>query len=549
MVGITPVPYKKLLPLAIIYFIEAFTFTNIFSYVGFMVVGFGLTDDSDEAGYYAGYIGSTFSIAGFLSSFWWGRISDRYGRRPVLLFGCVGGLLSSIMFGFSTSLEMAIAARFMAGILNGNVGVVKGYAADICDKTNQVKGVGVMQLGWGLGGILGPLFGGILSKPCTSYSFCSEDSLLGKFPYLLPNLMSCVASVAAIVSLCIYLPREEPKRPPKKVEMEDYKKLNASEFSVDETEPDLESDVGDDDTAHLETGMKARDRMIAKTQKPGVKWCFGRIEKGSIFRNKIAMLSVISYCVLGASFTMYDEAFPLFALTEGAKGGIGATSQDIGIIGALNGGMAVFTQLILFYPIATRLGFVRLFRLGLLMGALLFFNYPMLNLFLSNRVGLWAGISFLTLCKVLTGQFAFSAATAIISNSCPLTQVGAINGFAQSLVGLLRAFSPAIAGNVLAWGFTNSYGFPLNQYLVFILMSLFLTVGLAMAMRLPRSLDYPYEDPLLGPVSVLKSVNGESDKGTDSTPTSPEMPRPVKANGYAHLEEDTDNDEDAFSVT
>lgn len=47
----TPVPYKKLLPLAIIYFIEAFVFTNIFSYVGYMVYDFHLTDDPDKVGY------------------------------------------------------------------------------------------------------------------------------------------------------------------------------------------------------------------------------------------------------------------------------------------------------------------------------------------------------------------------------------------------------------------------------------------------------------------------------------------------------------------
>jgi hypothetical protein len=50
----TPVPYRKLLPLAIIQFLEAFTFTNIFSYVGFMVYDFNLTDDPDKVGYEEG---------------------------------------------------------------------------------------------------------------------------------------------------------------------------------------------------------------------------------------------------------------------------------------------------------------------------------------------------------------------------------------------------------------------------------------------------------------------------------------------------------------
>lgn len=213
----TPVPYRKLLPLAVIQFVEAFTFTNIFSYVGFMVWDFHLTDDPDQVGYYAGYLGSVFSVASFLSSFWWGRLSDRWGRRPVLLFGCVGGIISSALFGFSKNLTMALVARFLAGALNGNIGVVKGYAADICDKTNQVKGIGVMQLFWGLGGILGPLFGGVLSRPCQNYKgLCSNDSLFGQFPYLVPNLFSCLVGVIALVLLIICLPKEEPRRQGKK---------------------------------------------------------------------------------------------------------------------------------------------------------------------------------------------------------------------------------------------------------------------------------------------------------------------------------------------
>lgn len=499
MITPTPVPYKKLMPLAVIQFLEAFTFTNIFSYVGFMVYDFHLTDDPDQVGYYAGYLGSVFSVASFLSSFWWGRLSDRYGRRPVLLFGCVGGILSSALFGFSKNLTMALVARFAAGALNGNIGVVKGYAADICDKTNQVKGVGVMQLFWGLGGILGPLFGGVLSKPCDNYKgLCSSDSLFGKFPYLLPNLFSCLVGVIALVLLFICLPKEEPKRKVKKVEMEDMKKLNATEFSIEESDPDLDSDVSFDDEngTHLEKGIKDRDRLLKMSYKRTFfERIFGKIEKDSIFRNKIAMLSVISYCILGASFTMFDEAFPLFALSETEAGGLNSSSTDIGFIGAINGVSAVVIQLVIFYPLATRLGFVRLYRLGLFMGAVIFVNYPSLHFFLGNKIGLWAAISVITFLKVCTGQFAFSAVTAIISNTCPLTQVGAINGFAMSLVAFPRAFSPAVAGNLLAWGFSNGHGFPLNQYLIFIVISCCMGTSFLLATRLPRSLDYPFEDP------------------------------------------------------
>lgn len=494
----TPVPYRKLLPLAVIQFVEAFTFTNIFSYVGFMVWDFHLTDDPDQVGYYAGYLGSVFSVASFLSSFWWGRLSDRWGRRPVLLFGCVGGIISSALFGFSKNLTMALVARFLAGALNGNIGVVKGYAADICDKTNQVKGIGVMQLFWGLGGILGPLFGGVLSRPCQNYKgLCSNDSLFGQFPYLVPNLFSCLVGVIALVLLIICLPKEEPRRQGKKVEMEDMKKLNADEFSIDESDPDLDSEVSFDDEngAHLEKGIKDRDRLFGISHKRTfIERIIAKIDKDSVFRNKPAMLSVIAYCILGAAFTMFDEAFPLFALSESEAGGLSASSTDIGIIGAINGLSAVLIQLVIFYPLATRLGFVRLFRLGLFMGTIIFVNYPSTHFFLGNKVTLWASLATITFLKVCVGQFSFSAVSAMISNTTPLSQVGTINGFAMSCVALPRAFSPAIAGNLLAWGFSNGLGFPFNQYLIFVVISCSLGIAFLLSLRLPRSLDYPLED-------------------------------------------------------
>jgi len=249
--------------------------------------------------------------------------------------------------------------------------------------------------------------------------------------------------------------------------------------------------------AYLEKGIQDRERLLGQSYKLGIfERLFGKIEKNSIFRNKIAMWSVISYCILGACFTMFDEAFPLFALAETSSGGLSASSKDIGIIGAMNGISAVILQLVIFYPLATRLGFVRLYRLGLAMGALAFFNFPSLHFFLGNKVLLWAGLAVSTFIKVCVGQFAFSSASAIISNSCPLTQVGAINGFAQSLVAFPRAFSPALAGNLLAWGFSNGIGFPFNQYLIFIAISVFMATSLLITFRLPRTLDYPYEPPV-----------------------------------------------------
>jgi len=515
----TPVPYRIILPLAVIYFIDAFCFTSLFSYVGFMVWDFHLTEDEDEVGFYAGYIGSCFSFAQFLSSFWWGRLSDRYGRKPILLIGSFGSLLSTCFFGFSTNLWMAIITRSASGILNGNVGVVKSYAADVCDKTNQVKSFSIMQLFWGMGNILGPLVGGLASRPCTTYNICSETSLFGRYPYLLPNMVPAVISAIGIVLLWYGLPNVEARKP-KYVEL---KEANSSpDFSISEeseTAP-LEGEAnqstsssGDSDSTDGADGAddvsgdlvqsKPKQSFVSKLLSPFKKSPkeYRKLDKdtksgihNSVFKNRLAIACCVLYSILGAAYTMYDEAFPLWAMASVEKGGIAATTKTIGLIGTINGVSAVLLQLTVFAPLAQKLGFVNLLRVGTVVGALLMANFPILNIFYDKPVEMWAIMVVFVFLKVSAGQFAFTAVSCIISNSTPLSQVGSANGFGQSLVALTRAISPAVAGTLLSWGFASSRGFPLNQYGVFLVMSFLMATIAVGSFFLPRSLDHPFED-------------------------------------------------------
>jgi len=81
----TPLPYKKLFIVFSILFCEAFTGGSIFPYVGFMIRDFKLTDDEEKIGYYAGVLASSYFVAQLFSSYMWGYLSDKYGRRPIIL--------------------------------------------------------------------------------------------------------------------------------------------------------------------------------------------------------------------------------------------------------------------------------------------------------------------------------------------------------------------------------------------------------------------------------------------------------------------------------
>jgi DHA1 family tetracycline resistance protein-like MFS transporter len=93
-----------------------------------------------------------------------GRMSDRYGRRPVLFFSLLGTSLGFFVLGFATTLWMLFAGRIIDGITGGNISTAQAYIADVTTEENRAKGMGLIGAAFGLGFIFGPAIGGILSR-------------------------------------------------------------------------------------------------------------------------------------------------------------------------------------------------------------------------------------------------------------------------------------------------------------------------------------------------------------------------------------------------
>lgn len=92
-----------------------------------------------------------------------GRLSDQYGRRPVLLLSAFGTFVSLLMFAFAQSLLVLFLSRILDGLTGGNISVAQAYITDITDDENRSKGLGMLGAAFGLGFIIGPALGGILS--------------------------------------------------------------------------------------------------------------------------------------------------------------------------------------------------------------------------------------------------------------------------------------------------------------------------------------------------------------------------------------------------
>lgn len=111
-----------------------------------------------------GFLFASYSIMQLIFSPILGRLSDKYGRRPVLLISIIGTGIGFLILGFANTLFLLFVGRILDGITGGNISTAQAYIADITTKEDRAKGMGLLGAAFGLGFIFGPAIGGILSR-------------------------------------------------------------------------------------------------------------------------------------------------------------------------------------------------------------------------------------------------------------------------------------------------------------------------------------------------------------------------------------------------
>ncbi|MBU5688180.1 MAG: MFS transporter [Candidatus Aenigmarchaeota archaeon] len=137
---------------------------------------------------------SIYSLMQFIFSPILGHLSDKYGRRPVLIISQVGSAIGYLMLAFANSIHILFLSRIIDGITGGNISTAQAYISDVSTKKDRKKALGIIGAAFGLGFILGPTIGGFL----------------GHINIILPGIFAAIAALTA--SILVYLKLPESKR-------------------------------------------------------------------------------------------------------------------------------------------------------------------------------------------------------------------------------------------------------------------------------------------------------------------------------------------------
>jgi MFS family permease len=153
-----------------------------------------------------GLILGSFSLMQFLFSPIWGRLSDRIGRKPVLMISLAGNVLGFLTFAFASNVAMLFASRILCGIAAASIATAQAYVADSTEESKRAKGMGIISMAFGLGLVFGPPIGGVLSAIGTEMHLPAP---------LIPGAAAALLSTTALLMAAVVLPESNltPRKP------------------------------------------------------------------------------------------------------------------------------------------------------------------------------------------------------------------------------------------------------------------------------------------------------------------------------------------------
>jgi hypothetical protein len=534
----TPLPWKQIFIVFTVFICDIFAFTTLTPYIGYMILDFNLVEDGDErkVGYYSGFITSSYAVAQLFVAFFWGYLSDKRGRRPILIIGIIGSCVTSLLFGFSTNIYWAAICRMLYGALNGNVGIFKTYIGEITDKSNQARAFSFIGLSVGIGNVIGPMISGFLARPHIQYpdifSKLNEGGLsivadlLTKFPYLLLNVIVFLINFVGLIMAILFLKetnkallakqKEKEEQNIKQQETEEIELIEhrEEEFSTIQendlvsiveddvehgTEPNVETIIQEEQTQtqEMQILIDAQDVML-KFKLPFTnnervigypKWW----PTNEILRNRSPLNSVLLQGTFGLALTAWVTIMPLWVLLPYDKRGLDFSTREIGILSAATGVIMVIYQLFLCPWVLKKLGPLVALRISAVILFMMFPFIPEIGLLAgeNSQVAMWIVLIVVNSLRIACEQTMATGLNIMVNNSVTSANMGRLNGIALSVGAAARAIAP-VSSAALFSASTFITIIPFDIHLVFILISalylsmVVLTIGLTKTINEPK---------------------------------------------------------------
>ncbi|MGZ3722207.1 MAG: MFS transporter [Bdellovibrionales bacterium] len=198
---------KRLLIIFLTVFIDLVGFGIIIPMNPYLAEAFGASPLQ------VGLLMSVYSLMQFIFSPIWGQLSDRIGRRPVILISLLGASVAHLAFAFAPSFWVLVLARAFAGLFGGNLSTAMAYIADITTEKDRSKGMGMIGAAFGLGFILGPSMGGI---------FADVGKSIGSLPPFGQSFPAVVASAICFLNFLFAIKYLPESRVPGSAEVRQY---------------------------------------------------------------------------------------------------------------------------------------------------------------------------------------------------------------------------------------------------------------------------------------------------------------------------------------
>ena len=405
--------------LFLVVLVDMIGFGIIIPFITYMVAG--LAEPGQPIGRWVAALMAAYAGAMFLFSPFWGALSDRIGRRSVLMIGLVGNSFAFLIFGLSNSLWMALFARLFAGMVNANISVTRAYIGDISEPHEVARRQGILGAAFGVGFSIGPAIGGFLSAPAEwTWTSAFVGTIFETHPYLLPCLASSLLSLVGFLFATTKLTESLPK--------------------------------------------SARETVEKRSPVQTLKTNFTNI--GKMYNRPVVSPILWPMLFFWIGFTIMHVVLILFTMMAVSEGGFGFSEQDNGWIFTFVGIVGIITQGRLIGPLSDRFGSSTLMSSGFLICGLGLAIIP----YVPPHLGL------LGLLPVM-GLVAFGNGLVTPSNMTLLTHVsgpkerGMVMGVSESLRAL-SSFAGVIIGG-LVWDATVSKSGFFDFHTAFLLCGLF----------------------------------------------------------------------------